>query len=238
MDTRSPENDHDQHAGDHSDRSVIWQPKQHSVVKSVTQYSKFVRIMKIALPAAAALLLLIVILLPVIREQENRFRIGTKSDKETTGATLSMTNARFYGTDDKGEPYSLTAQGVRQVTGSKIVELNLPKAEITLTNGNWLSATADKGVYDRDNDVLDLSGNVSVYQYQNNELHTSQARVLLKEGTAHGDAPVTGTGPFGTIEAGGFDYNSDDKKIRFTHGSKLVINNKTKQKPADAEKRG
>jgi lipopolysaccharide export system protein LptC len=217
------------------DREVLWQPKQHAVAQSVHQYSKFVRIMKIALPAAAAVLLLLVVLLPVIREQEDRFRIGATSDKENGGATLSMTNARFYGTDDKGEPYSLTAQGVRQVSGSKIVELSLPKAEITLNNGTWLSASADKGVFDRDKQVIDLSGNVSVYQYQNNELHTSQARIMLKDGTAHGDAPVTGQGPFGTIQAGGFDYNSEDKKIRFTGGSKLVIN--TKPKP-DAEKHG
>lgn len=234
MDTRSPRDNHDREG----DISVIWKPKQHAVARSVTQYSKFVRVMKIALPAAAAVLLLLVILLPVIREQENRFRIGATSDKETTGATLTMTNARFYGTDDKGEPYSLTAQGVRQVSGSKIIELNLPKAEITLTNGSWLSASADKGVYDRDKEIIDLSGNVSVYQYQNNELHTSQARIMLKEGTAHGDAPVTGKGPFGTIEAGGFDYNTDDKKIRFTHGSKLVINNDTKKKSDETEKRG
>jgi LPS export ABC transporter protein LptC len=93
-------------------------------------------------------------------------------------------------------------------------------------------------VNDRDNEIIDLSGNVSVYQYQNNELHTSQARIMLKAGTAHGDAPVTGKGPFGTIEAGGFDYNSDDKKIRFIHGSKLVINNDTKKKPDETGKGG
>ena len=234
MDTRASHG----HEAHEADRAVIWRPKDRAVSESVTQYSKFVRIMKIALPAAAAVLLLLVLLLPVMREQENRFRIGAKTDKETTGATLSMTNARFYGTDDKGEPYSLTAQGVRQVAGSKVIELSLPKAEITLTNGSWFSASADKGIYDRENEILDLSGNVSVYQHQNNELHTSQARVMLKEGTAHGDAPVTGSGPFGTIEAGGFDYSNDNKKIRFIHGSKLVLNNDTKKKPADAEKRG
>src|SRR6478609_4002388 len=130
MDTRSPQDDSKQHD---ADRSVIWQPKLRSVAQSVTQYSKFVRIMKIALPAVAAVLLLLVVLLPIVREQENSFRIGAKSDKETTGTALSMTNARFYRTDSKGEPYSLTAQGARQVSGSKSIELNLPKAEITLT---------------------------------------------------------------------------------------------------------
>jgi lipopolysaccharide export system protein LptC len=228
VDRRSPQSE--------EDREVLWQPKQHSVDQSVRQYSKFVRIMKIALPAVAAVLLLLVVLLPVIREQEDRFRIGTKSDKENSSATLSMTNARFYGTDDKGEPYSLTAQGVRQVAGSKVVELSLPKAEITLNNGTWLSASADKGVFDRDKQIIDLSGNVSVYQYQNNELHTSQARIMLKYGTAHGDAPVTGQGPFGTIQAGGFDYSSDDKKIRFTGGTKLVINHTNKK--SEEEKHG
>src|SRR4051812_15286102 len=98
MDTRPHP---DSHGPQKEHSALLWQPKDRAVAQSVTQYSKFVRVMKIALPAAAAVLLLLVILLPVIREQENRFRIGAKSDKDTISATLSMTNARFYGTDDK-----------------------------------------------------------------------------------------------------------------------------------------
>lgn len=208
-------------------KGAFWQPTppQHDkVVASVNQYSKFVQIMKIALPVAAVLLLLVVLVLPLFRQQEERIRVAPA--KDASGRSLAMTNARYFGTDDKGRPYSVTADSVRQGTNNdKTVELDKPKAEITLSNGNAVNASASAGVYDRDKQEVELTGDVTLDQAQG-KLKTSQARIQLKDGSAAGNAKVTGEGSFGTLEASGFSYNKDDKVIRFTGPSRLVLNSK------------
>ena len=221
--------------GRQADRETLWQPRKSSVVHAVAEYSRFVSIMKLALPAAAGALLLLVIVLPLLRQEDDRFRVGISVTKEGDSNGLSMTNARYYGTDDKGRPYTVTAQNVRQQADSdRAVALNLPKAEITLDGGALLSASASSGIYRRDQQVLDLAGDVALFQHDGNELHTSSAHVQLKEGTASGNERISGHGPFGTVEASGFTFSNADKVIRFHGPARLTINSQTTAMPAEA----
>ncbi|MHB1204334.1 MAG: LPS export ABC transporter periplasmic protein LptC [Rhodospirillaceae bacterium] len=208
----------------------FWKPKppqRAQVARQVNQYSRFVSIMKIALPVAAGLLLLVVLGLPLIREQEDRIKVPPTGGKDANGRSLSMTKARYFGTDDKGQPYSVTAESVRQgAANDKTIELNQPKAEITTTTGNAVSASANAGIYDHDKQEIELNGDVALYQKDGNELHTSQAHITLKDGSARGNAKITGKGSFGTLEASGFIYNKDDQVIRFTGPARLILNAK------------
>jgi lipopolysaccharide export system protein LptC len=227
-----------QQASQHdADRNVVWQPRQASVVDSVAQYSRFVSTMKVALPVAAGVLLLLVVVLPQFRSDDDRFRIGMSMIKGDNTDSLSMTNARYFGTDDKGQPYSVTADGVRQhQDNDRAIDLVTPKAEMTLTNGTFMSAGATAGIYDRDHQKLDLSGEVTVTQDKGNQLHTTEASVMLKDRTASGRAPVTGDGPFGKMEAqGGFDLSDGGKIVHFHGPARLVLNPKNKSTSSDAQ---
>ena len=96
----------------HSD--AIWQPRTNvDVGHSVAQYSRLVARLKIGLPVAAGLILLLVLVLPQFRSESDRFRIGLKSVGDVVNDTLSMRNARYFGTDDKGQPYQVTARAQR-----------------------------------------------------------------------------------------------------------------------------
>lgn len=203
----------------------IWEPREHAVAREVARYSRFVSWMKLALPIAAGLLLLLVVVLPQFRGDEERFRVGTDLVKGGGRDTLSMTNARYFGTDDKGQPFQITAEGVRQQQ-SKDEAINLvsPKAEINLTNGNYFSAAASYGLYDRAGQKLDLGGQVTVFQGDGNQLTTTAAIVQLKEGTATGREPVSGEGPLGTMQAaGGFDMIDRGRNVKFHGPAKLTI---------------
>jgi len=231
----SPKPDPQNAPGDHQG---IWRPRDASAADSVVQYSKFVSAMKIGLPVAAGILLLMVVVLPQFREDDERFRIGMSLIKGSETDTLSMTNARYYGTDDKGQPYSVTAEGVRQRTSDdKSIDLVTPKAQINLSNGTVLAAGASTGLYDRDNQKLDLSGKVTVSQQDGNQLHTSAAVIMLKEGTAKGRAPVDAEGSFGTMHAaGGFDLSERDRVVFFHGPGRMTLNPdaKASSKPAEA----
>ena len=207
-------------------RDAVWHPREASTAQSVAQYSRFVSAMKIALPVAAGVLLLLVVLLPQFRGDDERFRIGMELIRGSNTDTLSMTNARYSGTDDKGQPYSVLADGVRQQSSDKrVIELVAPKAEISLLDGTFLSAAAAAGTYDRDTQTLDLAGEVTVVQDKGNRLQTGSARVSLKEGAASGREQVNGEGPFGALSAaGGFDLSERGKFVTFHGPAQLTIN--------------
>ena len=214
---------------------VVWQPRNVSVGGSVAQYSRFVQRMKIGLPVVAGVILLLVLLLPQFRGESDRFRIGLKNVKGVATDTLSMMNARYFGTDDKGEPFSVNAQGVRErATEDKLIDLTEPRAEMSTKDGKRVKLNASAGVYDRSHEQLDLSGQVDLFQDQGYEMHTSQARVMLKEGTASGTARVTGKGTSGEIEASGFTAHQNDNVVHFTGPAKLVLNPK-KSDPAPVQ---
>ncbi len=210
---------------------MIWRPREASVAESIAQYSRFVGIMKLSLPIVAGLLLLLIIVLPLLRRESDRFQVGSATINAKDGS-LSMTNARYYGTDDTGQPYNVTAAGVLQRSANdRAIDLNAPKAEITMNNGTWMSATASTGTYNREKQVLDLAGDVSLFHYSGNDIHTTQAQVHLKEGTVTGNGEVRGQGPVGTIEAKGFTYSKDDKKLHFTGPARMTF----KSMPAETK---
>ena len=216
------------------DQEAIWAPRDPGVAGEVARYSRFVSSMKIALPVAAGILLLLVVILPQFRKDDERFRIGMDLVKGSSSDTLNMTNARYFGTDDKGQPYAITASGVRQHTKEdRSVDLVGPKAEVTLTNGTLFSAAAGQGLYNRDEQKLDLTGDVTVTQDKENHLRTTSAIVMLKEGSASGREPVESDGPYGTMHAaGGFDLTERGKWVKFHGPAKLTINPKKDAPPA------
>jgi len=215
------------------DQTTIWTPREAAVSQQVAQYSRFVSAMKVALPVAAGILLLLVVVLPQFRNEDERFRIDMDPTKDAGSDTLSMTNARYFGTDDEGQPFSVIANGVRQhAKEDRRVDLVGPKAEIKLSNGTELSATASQGLYSLDQEQLDLSGEVTVSHNKENHLRTSSAVVMLKEGKASGREPVSSEGPFGTMQAsGGFDLTERGKLVQFHGQGKLTLNPNSKAPP-------
>ena len=208
-----------------AERSALWQPRNTSVAKSVAEYSRFVGIMKVALPSAAGLLLFLIVVMPLFRQQDDRFRIGINLLEESAVNTLNMTNARYYGSDDKGQPYSVTAANVRErPDDDPAVDLTAPQADISLVDGSWLSISARAGVYNRAAQQLNLEGNVSLYQDKGNEFHTSSALIDLEKGEAFGDEAVNSQGPFGSLSAAGFSMSETGKVVYFNGPAQLILN--------------
>lgn len=177
-----------------------------------------------ALPALAVGLVLIVVIWPQVSLKEGPFRIGMSDIKLEQSGRLTMLNARFEGVDDKNQPYTLTADEARQSTAvSDLVELELPKGDLLQEGGAWLALTAREGLYNRFAELLDLTGDVSLFHDQGFELHTESAQVDLEGGTAYGYEPVQGHGPDGTITSKGFRLLNRGEIIVFTGESRLVI---------------
>ena len=112
----------------------------------------------------------------------------------------------------------------RQASGADdIVSLEVPKADMTTNSGNWVEVTGYTGTYQPQPQLLDLYGDVELYQDRGNEFHTDSARLNIANGSALGDQPVTGQGPFGHVTAEGFSMQDRGAVINFTGKTNLTL---------------
>ena len=192
--------------------------------RSLVRYSRFVSTMKFLLPVAAVLLVTAVAIWPQLQSQDRRFRVGfgTVNARETMDP--GMINPRYVGIDEGNLPYSITADLAKNVVqGNEAIELEMPKADMTLKDGSWLVLTAENGIYSRDRKSLVLDGAVNLFHDSGYEIRTQEARIDLERGAAAGNRQVDGHGPFGELRSEGFLLENQGSKITFTGKAKLII---------------
>jgi len=192
--------------------------------QSGRSYSRFVALMRIALPATAGAIIILVIIWPQIGEKSKNFQLGFSSIKIEDAGGQHLINPRFSSTDSKQQPFNLTAKiATQQKSDPNLVELTLPRADLTSKTGTWIALSAKSGLYNRGSETLKLQGTVNLFHDSGYELSTNVANLNLAKGTAEGNLPITGHGPSGTIKGTGFKIVGHGKKMIFTGKSKLII---------------
>lgn len=193
-----------------------WTARSRDTALDALRYSRFVMVMKRALPIAAGLLIAVIIAFSLIPRQSDKMSIAYKT-LETIDNDLTMTKPRLSGADRKGNPFVITADAaVQDKTNIRRATLKNVQADLTLDKGRWLSATAAKGLVDMDKNWLTLTGGIAVFSDDGYELHSASADVDLKKGIFRGSSEVTGHGPAGTLRADSFvvDRNSNQLMLK------------------------
>ncbi|MEO5374288.1 MAG: LPS export ABC transporter periplasmic protein LptC [Alphaproteobacteria bacterium] len=187
-------------------------------------YSRFVALMKILLPSIAVAMVALVVVWPRLTAPDERFRMGSSSLALETVQSLSMINARYFGTDSENRPFTVTAEtATESSSGRRAMVLQTPKADLSLKDGSWVVIGSDTGHYDHDGNLLDLVGDVNLFHDGGYELHTATARIDLKAGMASGDDPVQGQGPFGRLQAEGFRLYDRGERVVFTGKARVLF---------------
>lgn len=195
-------------------------------------YSRFVQRMKLLLPAVAVCLLLLIAMWPRIASviQSVHFQLPRLDLSEAR--QLRMVQPRYAGVDRQNRPFILTAEAAKQARkGDDLVTLDGPKGDLTTLSGSWLEITGDSGTYLPTPQLLDLFGNVELYQDRGNEFRTDSAHLDMGNGTAEGHEPIEGHGPFGHIIGEGFRMYDRGDVIIFTGKSKLDLLPRPKDTP-------
>ncbi len=192
--------------------------------RQIKWYSRFVHMMKFLLPLVAVVLVGLILVWPYLRSEDLRFRINFAALTAGDTEDPSMVNPRYLGIDDENQAFSITADLARKLASDSMnVELEMPKADITLDDGTWLVMTAETGIFKRLKKTLDLIGAVNLYHDSGYEFQTAKASIDLEKGTANSTLPVRGQGPFGDLQAEGFRLIDKGRTILFTGKAKLVI---------------
>jgi lipopolysaccharide export system protein LptC len=187
-----------------------WTSRARGTALDALRYSQFVALMKRALPLAAAAVLAAVLVYSLIPRQPDKVTMTFES-RGVFENDLSMIKPRLTGADDDGNPFVITAdiavQDPRNIHRGRMKNI---QADMTLTNGRWMNATATEGTFDMEHGSLKLHKGIAVYTDDGYELHTANVDIDMKSGRFHGPDTVTGHGPFGTMRADRFDL--DHKK--------------------------
>jgi lipopolysaccharide export system protein LptC len=187
-------------------------------------HSRLVTFLKLTLPLIAGALVLLVAVWPHLNQRDDRFKIGVSNVTLEEAATVRMIKPRFTGLDAANRPFVLTADDAMQMPGdTNVVQLQLPKGDITMTDGTWVALTGESGNYYKDLKVLDMFGHVNMFHDAGYEFRTQTARFDMNENRAEGNEPIEGQGPFGTINAQGFRIIDKGAIVHFLGKSRLII---------------
>ncbi|MDD3446484.1 MAG: LPS export ABC transporter periplasmic protein LptC [Zavarzinia sp.] len=187
-----------------------------------SSYSRFVGLMKVLLPLVAVALLAAVLIWPSI---ESRRDIAlTYGDMEIRADGLEMVSPVLTGVDDRGRPYVLTAKGAT-ADGLEPTEVTLREieADLALQDGKPVKVIAATGLYRLKEEILTLSGGVTVTLADGHVVKLESVRLDLANGTASSDKRVDASGPTGRIAADRLSASDGGHMLRFEGNVRAVI---------------
>ena len=188
------------------------------------RYSRFVGIMKLVLPISAAILIGLVIAWPDSDPQRSRLGLTFADIDVGNDGEVGMTRVRYVGVDKQNQPFVVTAGRVLPKSkDAQHLSLQGLQADMTIEGGRWVTLIAEKGLYDRERETLQLDGKVDIYSDDGLELHTQSAFVDFATGLARGQSPVQGQGPFGLFRAEAFKLFDNGQRVVFSGGVKLTL---------------
>ncbi|WP_295813089.1 LPS export ABC transporter periplasmic protein LptC [uncultured Nitratireductor sp.] len=126
-----------------------------------SRHSQRVRLLKRVLPAAA-------IVITVVFVGYSYVFTGTRgavdlASASIEGGSLVMSSPELNGFTNEDRPYKMTAERARQKLGGKdVIELEGIRAHVPVDAENFATIQANDGVYDRDNNRLDITSKISL----------------------------------------------------------------------------
>jgi lipopolysaccharide export system protein LptC len=194
------------------------------IMRSISGYRRRTFLLKALLPTIAIGTLVTVATWSSWSGSVPGFRMAPLTQASSAVSEDAMVNPRFYGVDDNNQPFTVTADmAMRDPSNDARVNLTMLQADMADEDDSWTYVSADKGLYDRDAETLDLEGSVSMFTGDGLEVKTDAAQIDLVTGTARGAAPLHGQGAWGMLDAVGFTYKRDGNVFNFFGKPTLVL---------------
>jgi len=193
---------------------------------STRSYSKFVRIMRLALPLAAMVVVAILFLRPGV-EDASFVPLDAKTPRieQENISRNELINPTFESRDKKNNPYKITAERAVQGESNKdLIMLERPIGVMTLDDGVKVQVVSDTGAYRQDTERFFLQGKVFLEHEEGYSLRSDEAHVDLKENFAWSEKDVLGKTPDLSIEAKGVHANGKTGEVIFSGPAKLTLN--------------
>lgn len=210
-------------------------------------YTRYVKVLRLVLPAIAILGFLSLLIWPWWRERQQQLldmaehQQQQAADQATSAsgnasAPLQVEKPDYQGIDTKGRAYRITATRVEQNLNPKAPILLIePLAVLTLdpatdiaTTNRTIKLEGLHGLYDAQAQTLDLKGRVILHYLDAYDIQAEDLIVDLAGGAAMTTTPIEGRGPRGFLSAQSLNIADKGAIIVLKGPSKLVLH------PSDA----
>jgi len=150
-------------------------------------------------------------------ETEN-IAISVETVSKTPSDQLQMTGARYSGVTETGLKFNIEADKVIEMSDKAgLVHLFKPDGWIDSDKDGRTTLASEEAVYDAQSAVLDMSGDVRIYQQQQDmTLQSQQMTALINSGDLKTDKPVRLSGPAIKLTAQGMESKNRGEVILFT----------------------
>src|SRR5690606_18659135 len=143
-----------------------------------SRYSSFVSAMKIVLPLGAILLLGVILFYSGVFDRRDELDIAFR-EIDQQPSDLRMVSPRVAGITADGQPYLMTADNATQdLSRPNFVTFENIQADIKLNEDEeWMSLTARAGIYNSEEQTLDLQQQNDIFTTWGYEMHGESVRV-------------------------------------------------------------
>lgn len=187
-------------------------------------YRRRVIITKYFLPIVAATLVIALFVWPQLNPSSKQFRLGETTSRKLLPTGLKVKNPRLVGVDGKSQPFVVTAiEAEQKKADDPTIELEKPKADITLSSGSWVMMQSDKGFVNDQTSTAFFTGHVKMFHDDGYEMTGDRVKVDTTSGNSVSDHPVQVSGPLGYIDAQGFELISNGNQLIFYGPAQLIL---------------
>jgi lipopolysaccharide export system protein LptC len=177
---------------------------------------------KVLLPAAVGVLIAVLALAPLGKKSDVSF-ILDKNKVENAPERMRVEQARYVGTDNKGQQFTIVAnRAIQPSSDVPVVDIRGMFAKLALEQGPLVIA-ANQGRYNVDNQKIMIDGPVKVAGAGGYRLATRDVTVDLKQRELASDGPVAGAMRLGQFQAGQLRADLGDRTVVLDHGARLKI---------------
>jgi lipopolysaccharide export system protein LptC len=173
-------------------------------------HSRFVRVLRWVLPMV--MIGVVGLLVGLVAAHAIRRRDAAHRDASTP---IEMVNPHFFGRDNQGRPYTLTArQAARDERTFQTVLLSYPAMTLNAGGPKPSVVTADSGIYREDSRMLYLKGHVRATNDTTSRFATDQAVVNTRTGSVTSPTALASDSPMGDLQSRSFDiFNKGDRVV-------------------------
>jgi lipopolysaccharide export system protein LptC len=187
-----------------------------------SRHDLFVRATKFVLPILIIGLLIVLAVAPFDKRGDVSF-ILDKNKVDAAQERMRVEAARYTGTDNKGQKFSILADRAIQPTSDRpIVDIAGMRARLDLERGP-LSIVALNGRYNLDQQKVAIDGPVRVAGPDGYRLETRDVGIDLKDRSLASRGPVVGDMRLGHFEAGRMTADLGTREVVLSDGVRLNI---------------
>jgi lipopolysaccharide export system protein LptC len=207
------------------------------VFRAAARHSRFVRFLRMAIPAGIALVALVIVGAAFFNPFKLIAAFPIDPGKiSLSGTKIVMELPRLNGFTNDARPYELTARAAAQdFTQPDFLELKDIGARVDMKDGQRLNLSAKSGLYNTKSEILKLNDHIVLTTSGGNEAYLSEATANMSTGYMVSESPVEVKFQDGLLNANRLEVMENGDLLRFGGGVEMLIKAQTPPQRAAAE---